>query len=375
MRSLIGWEALDLQNMLTFNAGSSQYTSAGAAVRSNIVRDDEWGFSDGGEVDMTVSFAENNMGGTVTDINMMNDAGITYTLTAPTTANKRDDDNALFSIDMDTGELTFINAPDFEDPADAGMNNIYAVEVTVTESGTATKVTVSVSVTNVMEAIAVVTEISDLSFAEGFDTHVIDLSGTFTGDMMTLSVSTNPPGVVTATIAPGTTTLTLTEVGPGEAVITVTANATDGSSTAMDEFTVKVIRPFVTTWKTDADGEMITIPTHTGSIYDYTVNWGDMSDEETFNTDVPPTHEYATAGTYRVSITGTFPRIYFNDVTNTPGANADKILTIEKWGDMAMDLHEQCFYRLLKAKADGPGNRSPRPVRCHGYVIYVSLCR
>ncbi len=240
---LNGWNALTLQNGLTFDAGISQYTSAGAAARQAIMDDDMWTINDGGEVGVVVSFAENGTG-TVTDINMMNDTGISYALVAPATGSRRDDDNALFNIDMNTGVLTFKDSPDFESPADAGMNNIYAVEVTVTEGGTVTKVTVSVSVTNVNDISPVVVDpgILDRSLDTGFDTHVIELADTFTDedmDMLMLSVVSANVAVVTAAIA--TTTLTLTEVGPGESVITVTAN--DGSNTVSDEFTVKVNKP------------------------------------------------------------------------------------------------------------------------------------
>jgi len=43
---------------------------------------------------------------------------------------------ALFSIDSDTGELSFAVAPDFENPGDQGDNNEYEVTVTVTDDGT-----------------------------------------------------------------------------------------------------------------------------------------------------------------------------------------------------------------------------------------------
>ncbi len=243
---LIGWNALTLQNGLTFDAGNSQYTSAGAAARQAIMDDDMWTINDGGEVGVVVSFAENGTG-TVTDINMMNDTGISYALEAPVTgSSKRDDDNALFNIDMGTGVLTFMSSPDFESPQDANGNNIYAVEVTVTEGGTDTKVTVSVSVTNVndISPVVVTPGISNQSLDTGFDTHVIELADTFTdgdGDDLMLMVSTSSPLVVTAAIAPGGTTLTITEVGPGESVIIVTAN--DGSNTVSEEFTVKVNKP------------------------------------------------------------------------------------------------------------------------------------
>ena len=40
------------------------------------------------------------------------------------------DDEALFEIDANSGELTFITPPDFENPSDVGADNIYDVEVT-----------------------------------------------------------------------------------------------------------------------------------------------------------------------------------------------------------------------------------------------------
>ncbi|TCK18190.1 VCBS repeat protein [Thiogranum longum] len=45
-------------------------------------------------------------------------------------------DAAAFSINSSTGELTFVSAPDFEAPADSGADNVYDVQVTVTDNGT-----------------------------------------------------------------------------------------------------------------------------------------------------------------------------------------------------------------------------------------------
>ena len=45
---LIGWEQLDLVDGLSFDAGSSQYTSAAASARQAIIDDDGWSISDGG---------------------------------------------------------------------------------------------------------------------------------------------------------------------------------------------------------------------------------------------------------------------------------------------------------------------------------------
>ena len=69
-------------------------------------------------------------------------AGLTYSLGGV--------DQALFSIVPATGVLTFNSPPNFEAPGDAGANNVYDVQVTVTDSDTLTGVqNLQVTVTNV----------------------------------------------------------------------------------------------------------------------------------------------------------------------------------------------------------------------------------
>ena len=55
-------------------------------------------------------------------------------------------DSSLFRLDHTTGDLTFIFAPDFENPADAGGNNIYDIIVGVSD-GTGPAVTQSMQIT------------------------------------------------------------------------------------------------------------------------------------------------------------------------------------------------------------------------------------
>ena len=43
------------------------------------------------------------------------------------------DDNALFSIDAETGALSFLTPPDFETPADADGDNIYRLLVSISD--------------------------------------------------------------------------------------------------------------------------------------------------------------------------------------------------------------------------------------------------
>ena len=96
-------------------------------------------------------------------------------------------------------------------------------------------------------------------------------------------------------------------------------------------------RPFITTWETTAANETIIIPTDTTNYpYNYTVDWGDGSTDNRIYTG-NATHEYAVADTYRVTISGTFPRIRFAqfiDKVFKPTPATRQIRTVEQWGDI-----------------------------------------
>lgn len=93
-------------------------------------------------------------------------------------------------------------------------------------------------------------------------------------------------------------------------------------------------RPFITTWKTDNQGlsanNQITIPTFAGETYNYSVEWGDGTSDSGVTGDI--VHTYATPRTYKVSISGDFPRIYFPNSFNP--ADNFKILSVDQWGDI-----------------------------------------
>ncbi|MEP5374248.1 MAG: BspA family leucine-rich repeat surface protein, partial [Hyphomicrobiales bacterium] len=103
--------------------------------------------------------------------------------------------------------------------------------------------------------------------------------------------------------------------------------------------------PFTTTWEVGnadyGDGDLtVTIPT-TGSGYDFTVDWGDNSTPTTHVGSGAnlASHEYPSAGIYEVSITGDFPRIYFNN-----GGDKDKITAVTQWGDIQWQSMHGAFY-------------------------------
>lgn len=64
-------------------------------------------------------------------------------------------DQARFSFNSATRELSFTAAPDFEAPTDANSDNVYEVVFTATSNGLSANLAVSITVTNLSEGLAV----------------------------------------------------------------------------------------------------------------------------------------------------------------------------------------------------------------------------
>jgi uncharacterized delta-60 repeat protein len=75
-------------------------------------------------------------------------------------------DSMLFSINLSTGELTFIAAPDYEMQKDAGLDNIYNVTVQASDGAFASTQDISVTVTPVNDNIPIITSPAGLSIYE-----------------------------------------------------------------------------------------------------------------------------------------------------------------------------------------------------------------
>src|SRR5204863_163700 len=103
--------------------------------------------SDGGGATASINVAENSTAvTTVTSTDV--DAGDSKSFSISGGA-----DSALFTINSSTGALSFLAAPNFEAPGDVGGNNVYDVQVKVTDGGLLTDTQdIAVTVTNVNEA-------------------------------------------------------------------------------------------------------------------------------------------------------------------------------------------------------------------------------
>ncbi|WP_183030036.1 cadherin domain-containing protein [Altericroceibacterium spongiae] len=75
------------------------------------------------------------------------------------------DDVSLFTIDAATGELSFITAPDFENPTDANGDNVYQLIVSVSDGLNTTEQEVTVTITDANDA-PVITSDADVTLAE-----------------------------------------------------------------------------------------------------------------------------------------------------------------------------------------------------------------
>ncbi|AWX44527.1 hypothetical protein HME9304_01530 [Flagellimonas maritima] len=101
---------------------------------------------------------------------------------------------------------------------------------------------------------------------------------------------------------------------------------------------------FITTWKTDADGQEIIIAPNNLFTYDYKIDWGDGTVEDIATAD-QQSHVYVAAGTYTVAIKGQFPAIQNSMIE----LNIRKRLaSIEQWGDIAWKSFRQAFIACSK---------------------------
>ena len=101
--------------------------------------------SNGGGPTASISVPENTTPVTTVTATDPENGAVTYSITGGA-------DAAKFSINPTTGALTFITPPDFENPTDAGSNNVYDVQVTATDPSNATDVqNIAVTVTDVNE--------------------------------------------------------------------------------------------------------------------------------------------------------------------------------------------------------------------------------
>ncbi len=97
--------------------------------------------SDGGGSSAVISMEENLTAVTKVTATDPNGDRLTFSISGGADAD-------LFKITASTGKLSFLVAPDYEKPQDVGKNNIYDVEVMVSDGSLTDKQMISVAITN-----------------------------------------------------------------------------------------------------------------------------------------------------------------------------------------------------------------------------------
>lgn len=168
-------------------------------------------------------------------------------------------------------------------------------------------------------------------------------------DALTFSIKTNDEGLFEITAAGDLSLATgkaLDFETDAQHVITIQVSDGDKSATAtvtikvgdVDESLAADPGSFITTWRTTVANEKIIIATDNSLTYDYTIDWGDGT-EENIVSGTSPNHVYASADTYTVAIKGVFPRIV---MLNEDGY-ALKLISIEQWGSNSWESMNGAF--------------------------------
>jgi surface protein len=113
------------------------------------------------------------------------------------------------------------------------------------------------------------------------------------------------------------------------------------SGIAIDVGPYEIAQPpdyFVTTWQTLGANELITIPT-IGMGYNYNVDWDSDGVFDDLAITGNAQHVFASPGIHTITISGDFPRIYFNNT-----GDKEKILTVEQWGVYPWTSMSNAFY-------------------------------
>ena len=127
----------------------------------------------------------------------------------------------------------------------------------------------------------------------------------------------------------------------------ITINSPQGfteKTVAFDKVLVPEPKPFISVWNTSISGtsnnDQITLPLTSQGSYDFTVNWGDGSNDTITQWNQSEViHTYSSSGKYEVEITGDIEGWRFDF-----SGDRRKILEIKQWGSLKLGNQGNYFY-------------------------------
>ncbi len=360
---LIGWSVLTVQNEVTFDAGNASTNCFGEEGKEILLTTFMWNIIDGGldcsdefitlwktdnpgvsandaitipttgtGYDYSVDWGDNSMDG-----NLLADGSHTYAIPGTYKVKLRGDfPRIFFNAGGDKDKITSITqwGPNpwesmvhaFDGCSNLSVSAIDEPDLTgVTDLSFMFQDAVNLSVNNNIGS----WDVSAVTAMDGMFANVTLSTSIYDALLIGWEAQTLQPNV---TFDGGDSEYCEGAMAKMDIESNSTWTITDGGEVCVTDF--------VTIWQTNNPGtsmpDQITIPT-TGIGYDYTVDWGDGNTDMNVTGDI--THTYATAGRYIVTISGDFPRIYFNN-----GGDKEKIIAVDNWGDQAWASMEAAFY-------------------------------
>ena len=239
-------------------------------------------------------------------------------------------DKDLFQIDSSTGVLTFISAPDYENPLDADTDNVYDVQVSATDpSGASTSVGYVVTVNDVNE----------------------------TPSALALSASTFAENAAGVTVG----ILSATDPDSGE-TFTYSISGTDKDSFELSGTTLKLKDSVSADFETDASYSITLTATDSADntvSKDYTITVTDVNEEATLvlgNTTISENSIGGSVGT----ITITDPDIGSNNTLSISGTDKDSFelsgTTLKLKDSVSADFETDASYSITLTATDSDSN-------------------
>jgi Ca2+-binding RTX toxin-like protein len=141
--------------------------------------------SDGGGTSAALTVAENGTSVTTVVASDVDGDAVQYSISGG-------NDAALFTIDPNTGVLNFVNAPDYEAPADYAADNFYQVTVTASDGTLSSNQTIEILVTNANEGVTVTSNgggnTASVTVSEGQSAVTTVAATDLDGDTLTYSI-------------------------------------------------------------------------------------------------------------------------------------------------------------------------------------------
>jgi hypothetical protein len=201
--------------------------------------------SHGGNATVTLSVPENTT--TATTVTATDDNTLVYSLAGGEDAGK-------FTVNSSTGELSFITAPDFEQPGDANGDNVYLVTVQVSDGDSTTTQRFKIKITDANDHAPVITSYNGeaavtLRVPENTTAVIATVKVTDVDKNTTITYSlVNEEDAVKFTVNSSTGELSFLAApdyeqpmdGDHDNVYVVTVKASDGDSTDTQRFKIKV---------------------------------------------------------------------------------------------------------------------------------------